>query len=157
MLKLQLDTNALMHMFPENSEAYLHLQQSVLTEAARRCIKTMAQDKLTTNLREIAYAYADQVTKDLQEHYTKASTGYLRNKIELSQPVLDSIKSKAQDAITEATEKSVDKASRYFIDNDVFTTRIKTEVDKYIVNLIKDSKLLDELISKAITEKLSKL
>mgnify|MGYP003542794378 CR=1 FL=1 len=76
-IQLKLDTNALMTLFPEGSEARLELQQAVLNEAAKRSLKGITQQEL---VKAISPAVT-KIKKELISEYGELK--YLQNRWEL--------------------------------------------------------------------------
>lgn len=76
-LQFKIDTNALMTLFPEWSEARLELQQAVLNEAAKRTLKGITQQELVKAL----HPAVTEIKQELFKEYGELK--YLQNRWEL--------------------------------------------------------------------------
>lgn len=94
MIKIQLDVQALEKLFPEGTPAYFHFQTAVISEAAKKFTKGIAEPQLRAILRDIVNEVVKEQVSQINKQLggTALLTGYYQQKPELTTSFKESIR-----------------------------------------------------------------
>lgn len=120
-VQIKLDTNALVTLFPEGSEARLELQQAVLQEAARRMLKGLTEQELISLIRPVV----ERTVAEVKEEWGTFKKDTWKYTFTPSREIRDGIRQAVNEELASFSVSSLNKA----LEETPLETRLKRLVD----------------------------
>lgn len=148
-MKINLDLQAMLALFPPGSQAEIELKTAVIAETAKRITRTIIDKEIEPIVRSRAQEIAKEIRQQMGMKYIETSWGSSR--VELTPSHKEAIKAEVEQAnrdlirselnsksseVTKVVEPIVNEYIRYFV-----RTAVKAEIDRQLEQcsgLIKD-------------------
>lgn len=132
MIKIQLDPEALKHLFPPGTEAYASLQSSAIREISKRYIKDSVEPVWRSAVAEAAKLIGEEVKAEVSVQLGLPKFNPAASPLRLSEPRKAEIKDQVRSLVSEEISSIVSKLVALELDPEALRRRIGSAVSTEI-------------------------